>query len=474
MRGEERATALFTIEDVIAAMGGTVRQRGGGEITGVSTDTRTIGPGDLFVALRGPNFDGAAFVIDALRAGSSGAVVPTGFFASDAAAGIKGADITIFETGDTLKALQDMARFHRLRLNPFVAAVTGSNGKTTTKEMLAAILAVREPVLKTEGNLNNEIGLPLTLLKLKPHQKRAVLEMGMSAPGEIRLLAHLARPDVAVITNVAAAHLQGLGSVENVARAKAEILEGLSGDGVAVLNGDDEHLMKAASGFGGRVITFGIGEANDVRASDIILDHRARPTFILHSGGEATAIHLAITGRHNVYNALAASATAVAAGFKHAEIRAGLEATEGTAMRMEIRSVAGRRLIVDCYNANPGSMKAALETLETLRGRRWAVLGDMLELGEATPVEHREVGRLAASVGLRGLILMGEYAGFVAEGAKAGGMNERFIFVCRSHEEAADLLLQHSAEGETALIKGSRGSRMEKVVAAMDLRQQGV
>lgn len=467
-------SSLFTIEDIAAATGGAVLQRGSHEIAGVSTDTRTIGPGDLFVALRGPNFDGAAFVIDALRAGGSGAVVTTGFLASDTGAGIKVADFSIVEVDDTLKALQDMSRFHRVRLNPFVAAITGSNGKTTTKEMLAAIFAAREPVLKTEGNLNNEIGLPLTLLKLKPHQKRAVLEMGMSAPGEIRRLSHLARPDVAVITNVGAAHLQGLGSVENVARAKAEILEGLGAEGVAVLNGDDEYLMKVARGLGGRTITFGIGETSDVRASDIIIDHMARPTFILHSRGEATAVHLSVTGRHNVYNALAAAAAATAAGFTHSEIRQGLEATEGAAMRMEVRNLAGRRLIIDCYNANPGSMKAALETLETLHGRKWAILGDMLELGEAAPAEHRETGRLAAAVGLRGLILLGEYAGFVAEGAKEAGMNERFIFVGQSHGEAAGLFLQHSTEGETALIKGSRAAKMEKIVEAMDIRQQEV
>ena len=314
-----------------------------------------------------------------------------------------------------------------------------------------------------------DLGLPLTLLKLRPDDKRAVVEMGMSAPGEIRLLSKIARPDVAVITNVGEAHLLGMGSVENVARAKAEILEGLKADGIAVLNGDDDLLMKAVEGFGGRSMTFGIGEGNDVRASDIIPDHRGRPTFILHYGDEATTIHLSLTGRHhNVYNALAAAAAAYAAKFESAEIRRGLESVEGAAMRMEIRNAAGRRLIVDCYNANPGSMKAALDTLLTLHGRKWAVLGDMFELGDAATEAHREVGRRAAMAGLRGLILLGDHAGSTAEGAKERGMDERFIFVCGTHEEASGILLRHSAEGDTVLIKGSRGARMEKIAEAME------
>ncbi|MDH4100114.1 MAG: UDP-N-acetylmuramoyl-tripeptide--D-alanyl-D-alanine ligase [Nitrospirota bacterium] len=466
MKGTGAKTmVLFTIEDMVAATSATLLQRGSREIAGVSTDTRTIRPGDLFVALKGPNFDGTAFVKNAFESGAGGAVVPKGFVPGDI-----GPDFTLAAVDDTLKALQDLAGFHRQRVNPYLAGITGSNGKTTTKDMLASIFSLKGPVLKTQGNFNNEIGLPLTLLKLQPDDERAVVEMGMSAEGEIRLLSKLARPDVAVITNIGAAHLLGLGSIHNVARAKAEILEGLKEDGVAVLNADDDLLMKATEGFSGRRITFGIGETGDVRGSDIILDHRGRPTFILHYRDEAVTVKLALTGRHNVYNGLAAAAAALAAGFTTTEIRQGLESVEGAAMRMEVRETAGRRIIVDCYNANPGSMKAAIDTLATLHGRKWAVLGDMLELGDTAAELHRETGRRAAAVGLRGLVLMGDHAGSTADGAKAGGMDERFIFVCERHEEAADILLEHSSEGETILVKGSRGAKMERIVEALEAR----
>lgn len=456
----------FSIDSILKATGGALKGGGGMEITGVSTDTRAISPGDLFFALSGPNFDGADFAAKAIESGAGGVVVSKGSVVRKALkASSTGA--VLIEVDDTLCALQALARFHRQALAPRVIGVTGTNGKTTTKEMIASILALGCPVLKTVGNLNNEIGLPLTLLRLQPEQKMAVVEMGMSDLGEIKLLADISMPNIGVITNVGPAHLQTLGSVEMVARAKVELLEGLDKNGAGVINGDDDILVKTASAFKGRMITFGLRESCDVRASDIILDHRGCPTFILHYKGEAISIKLSLTGRHNVYNALAAASAAVSVGTPLSQVKQGLEAAEGVSMRMEVRNVAGRRLIVDCYNANPASMKAALETLAGVHGRKWAVLGDMLELGALAETAHVETGRQAADAGLQGVILLGEFSRLTAQGAIEGGMNESVVARCADQEEAAHLLMQWSLEGDTVLLKGSRGARLEKVIEAM-------
>ncbi len=427
------------------------------EIRGVSIDSRNIKAGELFVALKGPRFDGHDFVSEVIRKGAWGALVERSMPAQGPG--------NILSVENTLVALQEMSRLHRNKFSIPLVGVTGSNGKTTTKEMLAGIMARRGPVLKNEGNLNNHIGVPLTLLRLEARHRAAVVEMGMSAPGEIALLARLASPDVGVITNVGPAHLEFLGSMDRVAEAKAELLAGLKPGGTAVLNADDRFFPAIKGKWSGRVSSFGIEQKADVTASNIRIGRDFTECTIRAEGGTA-AIRLPVVGRHNVYNALAASAAALSAGASLNDVKAGLDGFIPPAMRSEIKRIQGRTVLADYYNANPGSMRAAIETLVTLKegGKAVAVLGDMLELGEAAPEAHREVGRTAARLGVDILIAVGEQSRPVLEGAHEAGMPKSSLFPAGSHEEAAGLLRRSSRDGDAVLIKGSRGMKMEKIL----------
>ncbi|MDT0633871.1 UDP-N-acetylmuramoyl-tripeptide--D-alanyl-D-alanine ligase [Spectribacter hydrogenoxidans] len=421
-------------------------------VEGVSSDTRGLSPGCLFVALRGERYDGHEFVRRAATLAAGAALV---------AREVDGGPAQIV-VGDTLAALQRLAAAWRLRSNAPVLAVTGSNGKTTTKTMLAAILGQAGRVLATRGNLNNHIGVPLTLLELNAEHEFAVVEMGANHPGEIALLTRLARPNVGLITNAGDAHLEGFGSREGVARAKGELFADLAADGIAVINADDAYADLWGELAGDRrQLRFGLRGKTEVSAHDVATEANGMRFVLTAPDGEA-AVTLPLAGRHNVANALAAAAAAAAVGTPVAAIAAGLAAVPPVAGRLRARSaVGGATLIDDSYNANPDSLAAAIEVLTAGAGEAWLVLGDMAELGDATEERHTEAGRLARKAGVRRLFTIGRHSALAAAafGGDARHYDDRGALV----RELADGL---SSE-VTVLVKGSRSAGMEQVVEAL-------
>jgi len=435
------------------------------EIKGVSIDSRTIREGELFVAIKGDRFDGHDFVPEVMKRGAWGALVER--TALEDRFAMLGGLKNILPVEDTLTALQEMAYGHRRKFAIPVVGITGSNGKTTTKEMLAGILLQQGPVLKNEGNLNNHIGVPLTLLRLNTGHKAAVVEMGMSAVGEIDALARFVGPDIGVITNIGPAHLEFLKSMDLVAQAKGELFNHLKSDGTAVLNADDRYFDTLKKKFNGRFLSFGIDTMCDVRASDI-RQEKDFTDFTLSSGGSSVYVRLRAVGKHNIYNALAAAAAARSMGLSLDAVKFGLDGFMPAALRSEIRQVQGRTVFADCYNANPASMEAALATLISLRSgkKAIAVLGDMLELGEVEVDAHRAIGATAARLSVDLLITVGPLAKQVGKGAIDAGMPMDRVFEAASQAEAAALLKQLSQPGDVVLIKGSRGMKMEKILEA--------
>lgn len=417
----------------------------------VATDSRELRAGDLFVALRGERFDGHDYAAEAAARGAAGIVVE------------RALDLPIpqLKVRDSLAALQDMARAWRGRFAMPVVAVTGSNGKTTTKQLLAAVFAGRGDVLATRGNLNNHIGLPLTLLEMREVHRTAVIEMGANHPGEIALLTGIARPEVGVITQAGDAHLEGFGSREGVARAKGELFAGLPVEGIAAINADDEFAPLWRGLARGRQISFGIEHAADVRATAIIAEPDAS-RFRLDVPGTAADVRLPLPGRHNVMNALAAAACAVALGLDAAAIAGGLARVRAAQGRVAWKTTSrGARLIDDSYNANPTSMRAGLELLAQQPGRRWAVLGGMAELGPQAAALHEACGRTARGLGIDRLLLLGPAGEHYARGYGAGA--ERF----EALDELVKEITSDAGTDLTMLIKGSRSARMERVVAAL-------
>ena len=458
----------WTIEELARAAKGTIVQRGAVSRFGhISTDSRQVDKDGVFVALRGEVRDGHVFVPEVVRRGGGCLVVQR------SVAGPK--RVSVIRVRDTLKALGDIAHFHRQKLAPRVLAITGSNGKTTTKEMLFSILQrarledrpLRGKVLKTEGNYNNLVGLPLTLLRLRGQERAAVVELGTNRPGEIRRLTAIANPDLALITSVASAHLSGLGTLAGVAREKGAIFRGLDPRGTAVVNLDDGRVVRQSRSFQGRVVTYGTG--GFVRGEDPEMLSGGRLRFNLRVGRVREPVRLRLCGMHNVRNAVAAAAMAHAFGADVGAIRTGLEAVRPVAMRMQVERWAGIGVINDAYNANPASMEAALATLKAIpgRGRRVAVLGDMLEMGSGETDCHRQLGETAAGSGLDALYLLGRFARDTRQGALGAGMDRAVVRVARTHGKLASELRAVLRKGDWVLIKGSRGSAMEKVLAAM-------
>ena len=386
-------TVFFTPAEVLAATKGKSLAPGTvAKFAGVATDTRSLAAGSLFVALSGERFDGHDFIEAAVRQGAAGIV------ASREPAGVPSA-VAVFLVPDTRQAYQDLARFHRCRFQIPVIAVTGSNGKTSTKDMIAAVLSTQRNILKTEANFNNEIGLSQTLLKIGPEHEAVVVEMGMRGLGEIAGLAATALPTVGVVTNVGETHLERLGSVENIAAAKAELVEALPAEGIAVLNGDDVHVLAMRQKTNARVVTYGTGPDLDVQA--INLQYSAQGVaFDCRTKQATVTITLPVPGIHNVYNALAAIAVAMELGIDPAAVACGLASFEPGKMRLSIREFGGVTVIDDTYNASPLSMAAAIDVLATVaKGRKLAAIGDMLELGAAAQAAHEKVGRQLAAAG---------------------------------------------------------------------------
>ena len=420
----------------------------------VTTDSRTIAGGELFIALRGPHFDGHHFLPEIIGKGASGAVVEPGVEA----------DLPLIEVTDTLAGLGELAAYWRKRFSIPIVAVTGSNGKTTVKEMVGAILGKAGPGLVAYGNLNNHIGLPLSLLRLRKGDTYAVVEMGMNHSGEIAHLALLAKPTVAVINNAAPAHLEGLGSVADVARAKAEIIEGLDSDGTVVINADDHFfgLWQEASGER-RVISFGANPKADVYWE---WDQSSR--LRLHTPLGEDAFCFPLPGDHNAINAAAAAAAAIAAGATLDSVVAGLKKSRFVPGRLERKQgVHGCEIWDDSYNANPDSLAAALQVISKREGEKILVLGDMRELGSTSNQHHQEAGKAAKRAGVSRLYTLGTTSGEATQAFGQGACHFSDI------DELIEALRKSLSSSAVVLVKGSRGMTMERVVSAIDNARGG-
>ena len=463
-------TARFTCYEAASAAGGRWVGAPPGEVLGVSTDTRQIAPGALFVALRGERFDGHDFVAEALAGGAAAALVDEGWLRGRGA-GSDLPDLPMLAVRDTLAALGMLARFHRRRTGIPLVAVTGSNGKTTTRAMLGAILRTRGPALVTEGNLNNEVGVPLTVLALAPEHQRAVVEMGMNHAGEVARLAAIAEPQVGVVTMAGVAHLEALGTVDAVADAKAELYFALPRNGICVANADDARMLRRAQASGRALLTFSVERGRgDVSVLGIAEHGPEGLKFALGIGQREVEISLPLVGLHNAANAAAAAAAAVALGYSDREIQEGLRTVQPVGRRLRVeRLPSGVVLVDDCYNANPSSMKAALDTLAALSGeggRPVAVLGDMLELGPAEEEAHRALGEEASRIA-RVLALFGPRARRAAEAAAASGFASGALVHTEDMPALVAFVQEHLRPGDVLLVKGSRGNRLERLVEAV-------
>lgn len=431
-------------------------------------DSRNVAPGCVYVALVGERVDGHDFCLDAVEGGARVLLVtrPTEELVEALSAAIEH-EVAVIRVGDALQAVQELAAYHRSRLHCEVIGVTGSTGKTTTKDFLDAVLSTTMRVVSTEGNHNNELGVPLTILRAGSETDVLVVEMGMRGVGQIARLAQIARPTAALITNVGTSHIEVLGSQEAVVAAKGELVEALSPDGAAFLNGDDSYCDAIAAISPAPVTRYGLSERCEVRADNIELDAESRASFDLVSTTGVVAVGLPVPGRHNVYNALSAAAVALHLGVPQQSVAEGLAHASLTAMRLQVfTSASGVIVVNDAYNANPVSMKAAVETLADMRteGSRVAVLGDMAELGSFTELAHFRVGEQVANKAIDVLVTVGERARRIGEGARAAGMPAASIRRCATVSEAVDVLDGLLEAGDIVLVKASRVMGLEAVV----------
>ena len=446
-----------TLEEFARACGGRL-QGADATFTDVVSDSRTLKRGQLFVALQGPNFNGQDFVGAALQAGAAGAVV-------GAAQPVALPQIVV---PDTQAALERAARSWRAHFAGPLVGVAGSNGKTTAKEMTASILAQAGECLATRGNLNNHIGVPLTLMRLTPGHRFAVIEMGANRAGEVAALVALARPSIGLITNAGAEHLEGFGTLEGVARAEGEMVAGLTPAATAVINADDEFVSLWRGSTPARVVTFGVRQRADFTATDVrasVGAHGFRTHFRLSAPQGSAAIELSLGGAHNVANALAAAAAAAAAGATLEHIAAGLASVRAVPGRLQFKqSASGAWLIDDSYNANPSSMRAAIEVLATLSGRKWLVLGDMGELGAFAADAHTDIGEFARAQGIERLYATGPLMQRAVESFGAGA---RWYGAAAELTAALHEALRGAGSEVRLLVKGSRSNRLERVVEAL-------
>ena len=454
-------TGIVTLSEIIEATGGRVilGRSGTTVFSGVSIDSRTIKEGELFVALKGERFDGHEFLMNAMEKGR-GALVST-----PPAVAFKGK--TIVYVKNTLKSLQDIAHYVRKKRGVTVIGVTGTNGKTTTKELIASILGRGHRVIKNSGNLNNHIGLPLSLTRIGEGDEYAVMEMGASIKGDIKELCEIAAPDYGVITNIGPGHLEGFGNLESVRNTKLELFDAVR---TIVVNADDGFLMEGiaqrAREGGPKVITFGITNRADVSARDIVLEERRSLFSLCMKDAQCSETALHVNGNFNIYNALAAASVCSALGVKPEDIAAGIRSFVGVPMRLEMKELLGATVISDVYNANPASMEEAIKELVRLRkGRAIAVLGDMLELGAYAEEAHRKLGRWMSQLPVDVFIAVGTMMPRAAEEFSAdNGHSRRMTITAHDSSEARRILLSLCSEGDTVLVKGSRGMHMERIV----------
>lgn len=448
----------------------------GVRFTDVVIDSRTASTGSVFVALRGEKDDGHNYVQDAFQRGASLAIVETKIDGVRSVVDMTQRPLPsppspfvpplCLLVEDSLKALQDMAAYHRRQFDVRVVGVTGSIGKTTVKEAIYSVLARSFPTLKSQENLNNEIGLPLTLVQLEEHHAMVVLELGMYALGEIAHLAEIALPQVGVVTNISHSHLERLGTLERIAQAKAELVQALPADGIAILNADDPRVKEMASLTEAQVFYYGLSPDCDLRASHIESRGLDGVRFRMHYRRETLYVKIPLLGRHSVHTALAAAAVGVTEGEPWGQIVAGLRDIAVQLRLIATPGLKGSTIIDDSYNASPTSSLAALNLLAELEGRKIAVLGDMLELGSYEEEGHRKVGLRAAEVADT-LVAVGGLGAIIGREAIAIGMKKDHVFFAEDNEEAVKVLREIVAEGDLVLVKGSRGRHMEDIVAEL-------
>ncbi|MBL9038806.1 MAG: UDP-N-acetylmuramoyl-tripeptide--D-alanyl-D-alanine ligase [Archangium sp.] len=454
--------ASFSQAEVLKATGAQASGEVSASFDAVVTDSRAMVPGALFVALKGERFDAHTLLDQAVKAGASGVVVQKGH-----PRGVVPAGTAVFEVNDTLVALGQLARAHRDRFSIPVGAVTGSNGKTTTKELIGAILETRGPALKTQGNLNNEVGVPLTLFNLERRHVAAIVEMGMNHAGEISRLTEIARPNAGLITIVQPAHIEGVGSIEGVAEAKTELFRGLGAGATAIVNADDERIAARAKTLKASVMTFGRSDSADVRLAAVDAQGRDGLSLTVRFQSRDYPVALRLVGFHNAMNAAGAFAMGLALGYRPEECVRGLEAAQAHARRLQLHDAPGGVTVIDdCYNANPASMTAALETLHILasEGRAIAVLGDMLELGSDEARGHVQLGIDASERAARVAFFGPRTVQSTAVAAKKLGA------AAQHFDDVATLVAWLKAElkpHDVVLVKGSRGMKLERVVEAL-------
>ncbi|MGZ4188531.1 MAG: UDP-N-acetylmuramoyl-tripeptide--D-alanyl-D-alanine ligase [Actinomycetota bacterium] len=452
----------LTIKEVAEACGGRIDGADpDAVVSSIVADSRAAGAGSVFVALPGENTDGHAFAVDALRGGAVAVIVRDDATLQDGA---------FIRVPDTLGAMGEIAREIRSRLHATTIAITGSSGKTGTKDLTAAACAHERRTVAADASYNNEIGVPLTIFGAEEDTEILVVEVGSRGVGDIAALAPAIKPDVAVVTNIGSAHIGRFGSIENTARAKGELVEALSADGIAVLNADDLMTVSLEARTRAHVVRFGRAASADVRAEDVTLDADTRASFTLAVGDERLPVTLRMAGEHMVANALAAAAAARAAGVSLAGAAEGLSRAEGSAWRMEIRDVGDRRILNDAYNANPDSVAAALKALVAMaRGRpSWAVLGYMAELGEEEKAAHDRVGRLAVRLGVGHLLTVGGDARAIHEAARLEGMFGGEAVFAPTIDEAIAVLRAHVEPDAVVLVKASRAAGLERIAHALE------
>jgi UDP-N-acetylmuramoyl-tripeptide--D-alanyl-D-alanine ligase len=459
----------ITAQEIATLIGG--RQISGSPdvaLGGLSTDSRTIAPGHIFLALKGERYDGHHFLTDAVNAGGAGVIVGLGASIPQDFA-TKG--LVVITVASTLQALGDLALWWRKQWGGKVIAITGSNGKTTTKEMAASILSLTANTKKSPGNFNNLIGLPLTILSLEKDHRLAVLEMGMNRPGEIARLTQIARPDIGLITNVARAHLDGLGDLQGVVKAKGELLEVMSEDSTAILNGDGELYHQLAPTFRGEIVRFGLGNANQIRAGNIKALGSRDQAFDMYLNNERVPVKIRLPGIHNVCNAVGGAAIAYCLSVSKELIAQGLGEFAPLKGRFLVEDLnGGVQIIDDTYNANPSSLGAALQTVQKLRAEKQGLVvgfGEMMELGQESSKYHVDAGKQIADMGARYLVTLGEHGAHVIEGACQGGMERAQTRLAANHSEMIDALKANVRGNDIILLKGSRKVALDKVVEAI-------
>jgi UDP-N-acetylmuramoyl-tripeptide--D-alanyl-D-alanine ligase len=456
---------MFSIDQVIKAVGGVlIAGAAENNVCGISTDSRKVEKGSMFIALRGENFDGHDFVHKAVENGAASVII-----SDEALLDLDKVDksVSIIRASDTLQALGDLAHNYRQRFSLPVIGLTGSSGKTTTKEMMATIIGQKKTILKTEGNLNNLIGLPQTIFRLKAEHELAILEMGTNTRGEIKRLTRIAEPTIGLITNIGPAHLAGFGSVDVVAQEKGDLFLNMSPAGIAVVNLDDEAVKIVDERWNGRRINFSMSPNADVTVNDIEKKGARGMRFNLVIDGASQKAEMKIVGIHHVYNAMAAAACAWAAGIGPEIIKEGLSAFSPVGGRMEmIKLQNGAYVIDDSYNANPVSVRAALMTLKDLKNSHsgYVFLGDMLELGDEAEEMHRKIGMLLGTIGVNAVFLQGEYSATTAAAARDGGLSQENIFIVQDSKEGIAYLKKNLKKGDWVLVKGSRRMKMEMIV----------